>query len=64
VTERVGTDKRRKGVPTASSAAALKRMKSTGRRDTAPEVALRVLLYRRAPLSDRLQVVAGTATQG
>jgi DNA mismatch endonuclease (patch repair protein) len=38
--------KRRKGVPPASSPAALKRMKSTGRRDTAPEVALRTLLHR------------------
>lgn len=39
--------KRRKGVPPASSEAALKRMRTTGRRDTAPEVALRAELYRR-----------------
>lgn len=39
------TERRRKGVPAASSEAALKRMKSTGRRDTVPEVALRTILY-------------------
>jgi DNA mismatch endonuclease (patch repair protein) len=36
----------RKGVPAASSAAAKKRMESTRRRDTAPEVALRAILFR------------------
>lgn len=36
----------RSGVPAASSQAALKRMKSTRRRDTAPEVALRTILFR------------------
>jgi DNA mismatch endonuclease, patch repair protein len=40
------TDRRRKGVPAASSEAALKRMRSARRRDTAPEVALRNQLHR------------------
>jgi DNA mismatch endonuclease, patch repair protein len=40
------SEKRRKGVPPASSAAALKRMRSTGRRDTVPEIALRRTLHR------------------
>ncbi len=38
--------KRRKGIPAASSPEALKRMQSTGRRDTAPEIALRTVLFR------------------
>src|SRR5262245_29646094 len=37
---------RRKSVPAASSEAAKKRMESTRRRDTAPEVALRAALHR------------------
>ena len=38
--------KKRRGVPAASSAAALKRMQVTRQRDTAPEVALRAILHR------------------
>jgi DNA mismatch endonuclease (patch repair protein) len=37
---------KRKGMPSASSEAARKRMQSTRRRDTAPEMALRAVLYR------------------
>ncbi len=38
--------RRRKGVPSASSKEAEKRMRATGRRDTAPEMALRSILHR------------------
>jgi DNA mismatch endonuclease, patch repair protein len=38
--------KKRKDVPAASSAAAKKRMQSTGQRDTVPEIELRLILHR------------------
>src|SRR5262249_28487457 len=39
-------DSRRKGIPPASSPAALQRMRTTRQRDTAPEVRLRTVLFR------------------
>ena len=41
----MSSEGRRKGVPRASSTEAEKRMRATGRRDTAPEMALRSILH-------------------
>lgn len=55
---------RREGVPTASSARALKRMESMKQRDTGPELALRAQLHRRGlrfVVDNRLDGIRGRA---